>query len=79
MSVRIKWNLGGFDALRTSSGVVAMVEAEAKRIADACNATSVWGGYHYEMANTAKRARARVWSSDRRNDEARDNRLIRAM
>ena len=79
MSVRIKWNLGGFDALRTSSGVVAMVEAEAKRIADACNAGSVWGGYHYEMTTSRKRARARVWSGDRRNDEARDQRLVRNM
>lgn len=54
------------------------IQDRAQAVADACNAESQWGGYESGDAS-GDWPRARVWNSDSRNDEARDQRLIKAL
>jgi hypothetical protein len=54
-----------------------LVKSLADADRDACNEESSWGGYASTEDSDDVRARARVWSFDNRNDEARDNRMIR--
>lgn len=73
--VRFEWNTGCFDQLRhMADGLVA---EKANEAAAAANASSTWGGYHVENASDSSRPRYRVWSGDGRNDDGRDQRLLR--
>jgi hypothetical protein len=74
--VRLVYNMKAFEALMKSPEVESFIEAKTKAVEDACNAQSSWGGYHSDVSVNDDRIRGRVWSSDNRNDEARDNRLI---
>lgn len=75
--VRIKFNAQAFPELMAGPEAEAMLEQRARAIADACNSDSSWGGYFYAVTRGKVRARARIWSADDRNDEPRDQRLIR--
>lgn len=73
---RVKINSAGAKAILTSGEVAADLASRAEAVASACNGASTWGGYHASSSTSGTRARAWVRSSDRRNDEARDNRMI---
>lgn len=76
--MRINFHGGrGIRKLMAGPEAQALVNDLAKQTADAANAESTWGGYDHADASDNDRARARVWSYDDRNDEARDNRMIR--
>lgn len=75
--IRVKINRAGIKALMRSDGALAAVAVKGEAIAAACNEQSSWGGYYSAAAVGPDRARARVWSADNRNDEARDNRLMK--
>lgn len=76
--VRLDWHgAAGLKAIDRSPQALALLEEKAKAIADACNQQSSWGGYAYAARIEPERARARVWSYDNRNDEARDHRMIK--
>lgn len=75
--VRIRFKPQAFPELMAGPEAEAMLEQRARAIADACNSDSSWGGYFYAVTKDGVRARARIWSADDRNDEARDQRLIR--
>lgn len=78
--MRLKINRGGFNELRTSQQAQALVDREAERVADACNAQSSWGGYEAtSRSNPKRRAAAYVWTIEREAvvDNARNNRLLR--
>lgn len=64
-----------FDELRAAC--IEDLRARAKRIADACNQASSWGGYSSEVSTTGSRPRARVWSYGAHDDEARQQRLVK--
>lgn len=70
---RVVYNLAGLAEIKRLAG--ALLAERARAIEAACNADSSWGGYH--SAVDASGMSARVWSADRRNDEARDQRLLR--
>jgi len=72
--VRVDWNPDFDEQLAEAIGT-GDLEQRAQAIADACNADSTWGGYHAAAGSDGKSAQ--VWSADARNDEARDQRLIR--
>lgn len=78
---RVKINRGGFKALRTSPEALALVTRRAQAIADACNASSSWGGYEARSSATGNRARAQVWTIEREAvvDNARNNRILREL
>lgn len=71
--MRVEINPAGMAEIRRLAG--AMLAERATAIEDACNAQSSWGGYHSAVDSSGMTAR--VWSADRRNDEARDQRLLR--
>lgn len=73
--MKIKWNVGAFAQLRQAH--LPLVEEAAESIAEACNAESSWGGYDSAASNDGYTATGRVWEFDNREDEARNNRLIR--
>lgn len=76
--VRLDWHrAAGLEALVKSPEALAIVEEKAQAIAAACNAESSWGGYDSAARIDNDRARARVWSFDDRDDEARDNRILK--
>jgi hypothetical protein len=75
--VRIRFKKQGFPAIMAGPEAQEMLDRRARAITAACNNDSTWGGYHYAVSRDAVRARARIWSADARNDEARDQRLIR--
>lgn len=64
---------GGMQKIFDAAGELLVERAEA--IAQACNDDSTWGGYHAVVDED--RQSARVYSADGRNDEARDQRLLR--
>lgn len=72
--MRVVWNPNFAQELAEAIGTVDL-ERRAQAIADACNADSTWGGYHADVGRDGKSAQ--VWSADARNDEARDQRLLR--
>jgi hypothetical protein len=49
--VRLKWNNGAFAEIRTCDAALALVDAKAKAITEACNAESSWGGYASSATN----------------------------
>lgn len=54
------------------------IQERAAAIAAAANSQSVWGGYFSADSTHADRwPHATVWSADDRNDEGRDNRILR--
>lgn len=56
----------------------AELGTRAAAIAEACNAESSWGGYFSEVdLGDPDHPVARVWSADARDDEARDQRILR--
>lgn len=56
----------------------SLLEGKAEAVRDACIADSTWGGYAASpVTDDGTRARSRVWSFDDRNDEARDNRMVK--
>lgn len=75
--IRIEVDASAIEDILTSQKAYDVVAAEAERIADACNAQSEWGGYHASDGSGPSRARARVHSADNRNDEFRDQRMLR--
>lgn len=74
--VRLVFHRKAFEQIEKAPEIQALIEAKTKAIEDACNAQSSWGGYHSAVSVNNDRIRGRVWSADRRNDEARDNRLL---
>ena len=68
----VTWNQAGLAAIDRATA--QLLEDSAAAIADACNSDSSWGGYDSALGDDGK---ARVWSADGRDDEARDQRLIR--
>lgn len=68
-------------AMLRDPGVVDTLEAAAAAVADAANAESEWGGYEYEVDTSGARPTARVWNIKHgaSDDEARNNRLIKAL
>lgn len=75
--IKVKVNRAGVQALMKSDGALAKVKELGQATADACNSESSWGGYFTSASVDGDRARATVWSADNRNDEARDQRLVR--
>lgn len=75
--VRMKFNKGAIKQLLTMPAAQAMVDREGERVASACNGQSSWGGYHAASEPGGSRARARVYEGDARNEEARNQRLVR--
>jgi len=75
--VRLEFNREALRQIMSGPEARALVNGMADATRDACNAESSWGGYESADASDDIRARARVWSYDNRNDEARDNRMIR--
>lgn len=76
--IRLDWHKGeGLRAIDRSPAALELIKAKAKAIADACNAESSWGGYASAAAIHPDRVRGTVWSYDNRDDEARDNRMIK--
>lgn len=75
--IKVKVSLLGVRALMQSEGAQKAVTELAEATADACNSESSWGGYFHAATTDDTRARAKVWSADNRNDEARDQRLVR--
>lgn len=76
--VRLKWNGGeGLAELVTHEALLPVVKEKVEAIAAACNAESAWGGYASAASIDGDRVRGRVWSFDDRNDEARDNRMVK--
>lgn len=75
--VRLKFHRQAIEEIEKSPEALALVQQKADAIADACNGQSSWGGYFSAAEVNSDRARARVWSADGRNDEARDQRLIK--
>ena len=71
--MKLKWNPAGLAAIDAAAS--RLLEERAAAIAEACNRDSSWGGYH--SAPSSDGQAAQVWSADARNDEARDQRLIR--
>ncbi len=74
---KLKFNPAAFDEILGGSEALEMVRSKGEAIAEACNSDSSWGGYFSAATTDGDRARARVWSADNRNDEARDQRLVR--
>lgn len=72
--MRIQWNPSFDEQLIEQLGTDDL-ERRAQAIADACNNNSSWGGYIAAAGADGKTAQ--VWSADGRDDEARDQRLIR--
>lgn len=75
--IRVKVRRAGVRELMTSEAALELIKGKAEAVAEACNSQSSWGGYFSAASADASRARAKVWSADRRNDEARDQRLVR--
>lgn len=75
--IRAKLNRRGIRSLLNSDEALALVASKGEAIAEACNSQSSWGGYFTAASADGVRARAKVWSADGRNDEARDQRLVR--
>lgn len=76
--VRVVVDKSAVEQLTNGDEAKSDVERRAEAIADACNGESEWGGY-YSAAIDGNEAGANVWSSDNRNDDARDQRMIRNM
>lgn len=74
---KLKFNPDAFDRILGGAEAVEMVKEKAGSIAEACNSQSSWGGYFSSANTTGERARGHVWSADNRNDEARDQRMVR--
>lgn len=77
--IRVKVHRDGIVGAMTSDEALANIAARGEAVADACNTESSWGGYFTAARVDGIRARATVWSADNRNDEARDQRLVRNM
>lgn len=76
--VKLKWHGGkGLAELVTSPELLPLVKEKVDAIAAACNEESSWGGYSSAASIDGDRVRGRVWSYDDRDDEARDNRMLR--
>lgn len=74
--VRIKFNPKMNEHLDSKG--LPLVEAKVKAIEEACNSASSWGGYHSAAGiRPGGTAAGTVWSADNRNDEGRDNRLVK--
>jgi len=78
---RIRFRNGAIRALMNDAAVVADLEARAKRVAAEANAESSWGGYYSAVSTEGNRPRGRVWNIKQgaSDDEARNNRMIRAL
>lgn len=76
-NMRVKVHGKRYPEFMAGAPAQALLDQMGKAVADACNAESSWGGYHYAVHVDERRARVHIWSADRRNDEARDQRLIR--
>lgn len=76
-AVRLQYNPKAYDEILGGAKALAAVSEKVDSIAAACNADSSWGGYFSAASSTNGRARGRVWSADNRNDEHRDQRLVR--
>lgn len=74
---KVKVLRANYHEIMAGPGAKAMIERKAEAITDACNRESSWGGYLHDDASSAIRARQHIWSADARNDEARDQRLVR--
>lgn len=75
--VKLKFNIEAFEHILGEASL-PMIEAKAAEVAERCNAESSWGGYfHHSSIRPGGRAAGTVWSADNRNDEARDNRMVR--
>ena len=76
---KLRFNVDDFARIRTEEKVLADLRERAKKIADACNMQSTWGGYYSAAVVRGDRARARVWSIGPKaaEDNARNQRLIR--
>lgn len=73
--MRLDINLDAISQLRGDPGILA---GRGEAIAAACNAESQWGGYHATPVEfDGHTSFQRVYAADGRNDEARDNRLIK--
>lgn len=72
--MRIDWNPNFLDDLMAAVGTGDLAD-RASRIAAACNGSSSWGGYRSAPGSNGQFAR--VWSADARDDESRDQRLLR--
>lgn len=82
MAAKIRWNIKGFQALRTEPRMHALVDAKAKAIADACNAELGKGPGHFVAAPSQgerRRARAAVIAVtvEARKHNARNNTILR--
>lgn len=79
----VRWviNKQAIAALMRHPDVVDDLKRRAKAIADAANADSSWGGYYSEVDTSGRRPTARVWNIKHgaSDDEARNNRMIRAL
>lgn len=74
----VKLTSNGIAKLLSDVKVQEDLERRAKKVADACNAESEWGGYYSGPVVGAKRASAHVWNIKRgySDDEDRNNRMI---
>ena len=88
MAIKFEWNDAGFAELRTSAGAKALIQKHAKKVADAANAIPPTtdephdGDYFAAHdASDAKRARARVTTTDVRSmrHEARTQALEKGL
>jgi hypothetical protein len=79
--MRVVMKRGAIDRLLSDPRVREDLNRRAQAIADACNAESSWGGYRWAPEELNKRPSANVWSysAHARADNARSNRLLRAL
>ena len=78
---KIKFNRGAIRSLMNEAAVAADLESRAKRVAEAANSESSWGGYFSALSTGGIRPHAKVWNVKKgaSDDEARNNRMIRAL
>lgn len=79
--VEVRFNEQAIARLLKSPAVEQDLARRAERVADAANSESSWGGYYSDSSSEGTRARARVWNvkAGAADDEARNNRMIRAL
>lgn len=75
--LKLVFHSKAFDQILGGAKALDLVKDKGEAVAEACNADSSWGGYFTAASNDGTRARARVWSADNRNDESRDQRMLR--
>lgn len=77
--VRIVFKPGAIERILHAPKVVDDIRRRTDAVAAACNADSSWGGYHADTDVVGGRAHGTVWNGDGRNDEPRDQRMLRKL